>query len=208
MINIDDIPEPPKKELLRIKSQLTKMQESFCKFYVSNEFDAIRAAREAGYKNDDSAYELMATPKVCGRIQELIYPALAAAGITKERLISELKTQSNADISEVIEVNSDGKVSVKEDFGGRGKQIRRFTFKEGGIISIEMSDNLKAKELLMKALGIESPKEVNVNVGPNVEAINQWEIAKQRADRGLIDSVVIDVIDVEELPNEEDFEQN
>lgn len=208
-VNINDIPDPPRKELLPIKSQLSKKQESFCRYYVSNGFNAVAAAREAGYHSPNNAvYDLMKSTKVCGRIQEMLDPALTAAGITRERLLHELKEQSTADVSEILDVDNDGNVSIKKDFGGKGKSVRRVTYKKDGIVSVEMTDNLKAKELLMKGLGIDQPKEVNVNIGPNVDAMQEWELAKQRASQGIIDTVVVDVVDVQEVSDEEEIQED
>jgi len=205
---LDLIPDAPIKARLPAKKPLTEKQIRFAQFYTSNGFNATKAARDAGYANPEQNYvKLFNNVKVCAYIQQLMEPMLRAAGISRERLLTELNEHATADIADIVDIDSDGNISFKQNFGGKGKSIKKITHKKDGVISIDMVDKVKAIEVLAKMQGLAEPTEINVKVGPNAEAIEQYELAKQRENAGLIDISVVDVEPVVIKDEEEEEEE-
>jgi len=199
---LSQVPVPaPKKGM----PELTEKQKRFCEEYIKNGFNALKAARAAGYSHADSIYwRVLKSAAVRAALKEMIEPVLRANGISREKVLSELREHASVNLGDILEVQDDGSVKLKPDFGGKGKHIRRFTYKKGGVVSVELTDPIKAAELISRLEGWETPKEVNVKVGPDAQAIAEFEEAQRRAHAGLIDTVVVDVDVIESSDNAEE----
>ena len=183
------------------KPKFTERELKFCEAYVTNGFNAKRALIAAGYAPTTIPYVMLNRPKIRDKINELLEPALRAKGISKERLLLDLKSISVGDITDIIEV-SDSNIKLKDNLGNMGGLVKRIAYKKDGMIAIDMHDRVRAAEILLRVLGAEAPKQIDVKIGPDAEAFKQWEMTQQRIANNELEQTIIDV-EVETEPDNE-----
>ncbi len=98
------------------KNKLTKKQEMFCRFYVSNGHNGKQAAISAGYSKKTAkviAMENLTKPYLKEFIEELEQPVLDELGISEDWVLTKLKNYSETNIDDFFDV-VDGKLTLKD----------------------------------------------------------------------------------------------
>ncbi len=98
------------------KNKLTKKQEMFCRYYVSNGHNATKAAISAGYSEKTAkviAMENLTKPYLKSFIEELEKPVLEELGLTENWVITKLRNFSEANILDYFEIK-DGDIKLKD----------------------------------------------------------------------------------------------
>jgi len=198
---------PTKKPNLPITSYsgLSARQEKFCQLYSANGFDAGQAALDAGFSHKEYGNTLIKKEKVWLRIQTLMEPALRVAGIHREKLLLELKELKDVDVSEIVEMDNKGNIIgfKKDGLEKWGRTIKSISAKKDGM-KIDFHDKSKVLEILLRTIGAEMPKKVDVKVGPDAEAFAAWEREKQRVEASddFDDTDIVIDIDAELIEDE------
>lgn len=154
---------------------LTARQEAFARAYVANGYQAIPAAREAGYaKPDPQAFQVLGSRRVQARIAELAADAQALADqrradavMSAAETLERLTRLGRASLANLIHVTPDGDPFVDiskagpnerealaeatiEDFvAGRGEDAR-----EVRRVRVKLHPKLSALEALAKHHGL------------------------------------------------------
>jgi phage terminase small subunit len=87
--------------------KLTKKQEMFCRYYVSNGHNGTQAAISAGYSENsanEQAAQMLAKLSIQEFIKELEKPVLERLGIDENWVINKLKAFADADIADYFEI--------------------------------------------------------------------------------------------------------
>jgi len=168
--------------------KLTDKQRKFVSEYCID-YNATRAAKEAGYKNPTIMGSRLLNgkdyPKISKAVADIQSVNQELNKISKEQIISEL---SNIALRDVIDLCDENGNFVIDNFNNIPAEIRRcidgvdIEEKEdprtGNVtrkIKINMSKKLVAMEMLMKHMGMFAPQEHNVTHGIDWDAFYQDE---------------------------------
>jgi len=91
---------------LKEKNKLTKKQEMFCRFYVSNGHNGKQAAISAGYSQNSAkeiAMENLTKPHVKEFVEKLEAPVLAKLGLDENWVLTKLTNFSEALITDYFD---------------------------------------------------------------------------------------------------------
>ena len=91
---------------LKEKNKLTKKQEMFCRFYVSNGHNGDNAAVFAGYSKNTArhiASENLTKPNIKAFIEKLEAPVLAKLGLDENWVLTKLTNFSEALITDYFD---------------------------------------------------------------------------------------------------------
>lgn len=95
---------------------LTKKQELFCKYYVSNGHNGTQAAIQAGYSENTAgvqANENLKKPNIIEMIKQLEAPIVKKLGLDENWVLTKLKNFAEADITDFFEIK-DNKITLKD----------------------------------------------------------------------------------------------
>lgn len=156
---------------------LTHRQRVFVDAYLSHDFDATAAAREAGF-NEDEAVRVgkgMLRKKV---IQQAIRYALQYYTETQrlrfDRLVDELKIVALTNITDVIDPATAVARDLPDD-DPRWAAVKKISIRDtkyGQVITYEMHDKLGAIDKLLKLLSPDSSKDDPASGTTNVNVTN------------------------------------
>lgn len=143
---------------------LTYRQARFIEEYLKDPSpnpNGSAAARRAGYSpnaSKEQAYELLTTPKIIEKIEEANEAAAARLGITKERIMQELRDIGLANLKHIVVQDDDGNTDVRlahlPDHIASALTGLSVTNKKGKRdVKINMADKQAALVTLMKMLG-------------------------------------------------------
>lgn len=94
------------------KAQISDKQEVFCRKYLELHRSPEKAAVAAGYKAS-YARHLLGKPHILDRIRELDKSAAARSTISAGRIIEEMASIAFTNITDVIELEDDGRLVIK-----------------------------------------------------------------------------------------------
>jgi phage terminase small subunit len=163
------------------EKKLTTKEENFCQLYLID-FNASKAAREAGYSEDSAASigsENLRKPHIQQRIKQLREEMGATFNITRERIAQELARIGFFDIRKIhtedgaimpvhlfsdaeaaavagIEVEEETKTGGGDDgIDDQGDLVEGYTV--GRVKKIKIADKRAALESLIKLMGYDAP---------------------------------------------------
>ena len=103
---------------LKEKNKLTKKQEMFCRFYVSNGHNGKQAAIGAGYSENtarSTASENLTKPNIKAFVEKLEAPVLRKLGLDENWVLTKLKNYSEAVVTDYFDFDADTKSIVLKD---------------------------------------------------------------------------------------------
>lgn len=98
--------------------------ELFCLAYLKN-FNASDAARAIGYEGkraNQAGYEYLTKPDIQARLKELAAAKVKKAHVSLERTVNEMACVGYADIFEIVNIGSDGSVTLDKDAARRHRR--------------------------------------------------------------------------------------
>ncbi len=99
-------------------NKLTKKQEMFCRFYVSNGHNGTQAAIGAGYSENtarSTASENLTKPNIKAFVEKLEAPVLRKLGLDENWVLTKLKNYSEAVVTDYFDFDADTKSIVLKD---------------------------------------------------------------------------------------------
>jgi phage terminase small subunit len=167
--------------------QLTAQQMKFCERYVETS-NATQSYIDAGYKvkNADvakaTASRLLTSVNVSLYVKQLQDKELHRTRVSKERVIDELVNVAFGSISEIVEIDEEGRPRLKPEADLRqvdaissSRSVSDSGYSES--FTVKRGDRLKALEMLCKLLGLydredtESRRNIEANAGRVLEAL-------------------------------------
>jgi phage terminase small subunit len=164
---------------------LNAKQKLFIKAYLVCK-NATKAAIAAGYSEKTAGqcgHEYLRKPEIARHIrmglaeqEQDLEKKAAILGVTKAKLIEELKITAFADMNDYAKVTDQGSVVFTPGSQlrpGRAKAIRKLSesvSKEGGSTALELHSKDRAQELLCKIMGW-TKNDLNLNLNGNVQVI-------------------------------------
>lgn len=136
---------------------LTDKQAAFVLEYVSNGFNATKAALDAGYTKNKAAASVAASRDLLDnpKIRRAVTALLKERIMSREEIAARLSDLAKADIAQFIE--DDGRVNIKKS-PGKTYVIRRYRVRKGEsgdeVAEIELHDSQRALETLAKITGL------------------------------------------------------
>lgn len=157
---------------------LTEKEAAFVENFLSNGFNATKAARDAGYAHPNVR---MASLKKKPAIKARIEKYFAEIHATTVEVLARLAEQSRGDHSAYIQ--PDGTVDIESLVAdGKGHLIKKITPTRNGL-SIEFVDSLRALELIGKTMGL-FKREIEIS-GPGGGPIEMVALSKHEELRRL-----------------------
>ena len=98
-------------------SKLSKKQEMFCRYYVSNGHNATKAAISAGYSEKTAkviAMENLTKPYLIDFVNELEKPVLDKLSISEDWVLTKLKNFSESNITDYFDIDNEGNIKLKD----------------------------------------------------------------------------------------------
>lgn len=160
-------------------SDLTEKQRRFCEHYIFD-FNASRAAREAGYSEDTAGqmgYENLKKPEILAYIKELQDDLAKTSGISKLMVLREhekLAFSSMASLHntwierKAFEALSDEQRACIAEIQTQTRQFTEFVGEEPKAVTVEfvkikLYDKQKALDSISKMLGFDAPSKYEIN---------------------------------------------
>jgi hypothetical protein len=143
------------------RQQWNDKREALLKYYVSNGFNATKAAKLAGYAIPNNAGPLVVNS---GIFRDRLKQKLAEMGISDEEIEFRLTRMARSSVAEFYTLREDGKgivVDWKALAGPDRDLVRRLKISPDGTVTIEGHDQLRALELLAKARGMLVERVIN-----------------------------------------------
>lgn len=155
---------------------MTLKMVMFCREYIID-YNATQAAIRAGYSEATSGaigQENLKKPTIKAYIDELTADQAAAAGITKEKILAELKAMAFADSTKLY--NEDGTPrpisEIDEQTAKAIIGIKSISTKSGEkILEYKLSDKGAAIDKLMKHSGLYEPVKIDAKISSDSELI-------------------------------------
>lgn len=162
-------------------ADLTGKQKRFCESYIWD-FNASRAARDAGYSEDTAGqigFENLKKPEIQAFIQELQDNLAKTAGISRLKVLREHEKLAFSSIAhlhdtwierkEFEKLTDDQKACIAEI----STQTKQITEWDGDtpvpvtveFVKIKLYDKQKALDSISKILGFDAPKKLAVSMG-------------------------------------------
>lgn len=157
---------------------LTGKQKKFCEEYIWD-FNASRAAREAGYSEDTAGsigHENLRKPEIIAFIEELQSDLSKTAGISRLMVLREFQKLAFSSIAHLhntwierkeFDLLTEEQKSCIAEISTQTRMERNPI--EGGdpiqvdFVKIKLYDKQKALDSINKMLGYEAPKKITVN---------------------------------------------
>jgi phage terminase small subunit len=148
--------------------------------------DARSAAVAAGIKYDQAreiGNRWIRLPHVAYAIDYEIQERLKRLRVSADRVILELASIAFSDIREVIDVDAEGTISLKDlkdlppHVAASISEIKQTTGKSTSL-SVKFWNKNEALGMLMRHMGMEAPKEVNINGSVSLEVSQIHNVIK------------------------------
>lgn len=154
---------------------MTAKMMKFCQEYLID-LNATQAAIRAGY-SEDTAYSIghenLRKPEIKEYLDTLQARAAAAADISQERVLQELKRIAFFDIRQIYAVDGALKPvrDLDDDTAAAITSVKSYEERTGEedveiigtVREVKMADKLKAIDSLCKILGFNAPEKLDVN---------------------------------------------
>lgn len=150
MSNADLIGEEESSDLVTTDQELNQRREAFCRYYVTNGFNASKAARDAGYAVDSAGVagcQLLKDTNVTRRIATLMSPGLKKNGVTLENMLGQISAIANFDKRKLYDANGE-RIPVHLLDDETAAALSHFTKDD-----LVAYDKTKAVDMAMKYLG-------------------------------------------------------
>ena len=154
----------PRKRLKRDGISTTARRQTFAREYISNGFNAPKAAMAAGYTKTNiyfKAKQLMDHPEVQKTIQRILEPKIKKADITLEKVLIQLAAIANFDKRKLY--NDDGTMKHIKDLD----EETALAISHIGKDDVIPFDKLKALDMSLKFLG--AYERDNLQKAPNLK---------------------------------------
>lgn len=111
-----DATEVPPTELVRLREQCTGLEADFAEVLVGvAKFDKVLAADMVGYKSKTAGYDVVRRPAVQNYLAALQYNGMLRMGMSVAKIYTELAKLAYTNITDVLNMKSDGSVVLKAD---------------------------------------------------------------------------------------------
>jgi len=157
------------RQIEEAKAELSERQLAFCHEYIID-WNGTRAAIAAGYSKkaaSEMAYQNMKKHKITDYIKLIKNNVEKEAGITRLKVVQELKGIAFSDISDILEVDLMGRVFLKDGMTlselpkEATKLIESVEPTKFGI-KLKLVSKENAMAQLIKVMGYSAPDKVNV----------------------------------------------
>lgn len=175
----------------RDEDGLTERERRFCEEFVVDS-NAMRAAREVGYKDADrSSANCMNRPAVKRKITQLFEEKQKRTEITADRVLTEIGRIAFADITHIFDEQGNIKPHAEwpEEFSAAIKSMK---FSDGQLTDIQLHDKPSALEKVMKYLGMLTTK---LQVEGTVE--HRWQAMPDTLKQRLLEVTGVPVLEGE-----------
>lgn len=155
----------------------TVKKRKFCYHAARNGGDFRKAAKDAGYKQEEYGYELWKKPEIRREIEKELLACLQKEGENSETIIARWSNWINANIYDYFKMDQDGIFTLRdpkdltEEQKLRVKKITTSVNQYGQNVSVELHDAAKAQDRLAEILGLINSQNVSTNPAETAEAI-------------------------------------
>ena len=166
----------------------TVKKRKFVYHAARNGGDFRKAAKDAGYKQEEYGYELWKKPEVRREIEKELLACLQKEGENSETIMARWANWLNANVYDYFKMDQDGILSLRDpseltdDQKLRVKKITTSVNQYGQNVSVELHDISKAQDRIAEILGLINSQSISTTPQETAEAIRDV-IGKMSATR-------------------------